>query len=303
MTDQIWANSIRFYAETFPRSGVPVGDVFTIPIGPAAAAKRVDVWAGRTDFFRNAAPMQPLLAYYEGKMTLSVGIAFLAFILKAHASQDGLDWRFDRNAPTPTFALEIQTADDAFGFFGVAFSEIQVGMDPPELAILDLTFFALDRRTIDVLTTATADLYSEPLAANRCCLAFTTGTWGADPRVDDFLDGVFSSQLYFSRRDLEPARFMPDGRAAAYTSAPWRIMADINLAWSELVRTAKTRALGKLKVFIGAAGADLVLTAGSVSMFSDPDPIKSIDFREENLMVDCHQDSSGSVLSFRDNSF
>lgn len=303
MTEQIWANEIRFYRETSPRSGTPDGTVWLIPVGPAAAARRVEGWSGRTDVFRQPHPLTPMHEYHEGRMSFTVGLKMLAWLLREHASDRGVDgFAFDRNTGTPTFCLEIQTPSDAFAFRGVAFNEIQIGATPPELLVLDVSWMALDRVEIDELTAATGDLYSAPEPSNRSVMAYAAGAWGADPRVDDFYPGSYAIQLFLTRRDLAPAQFMPDGRPERFSSAPWRVMADMKSAANDLTRQAKTRAAGRLALFLGDDGIDLELIADNASFYTNEEPIKAVDFREEGVMVEMHPDATGSLLNFRDNS-
>ncbi len=302
-TEQIWANQLRFYRETSPRSGVPDGDVWTLPVGPAASARRTEAWGGRVDVFRNPQPLLSLHEYHEGRMAFTVGLRFLGWLLTLHATaQGGNVWTFDRNAPTPTFALEVQTQTDAFVFRGIGFNEIQIAATPPELVTLDLSFIALDRQPIVALTAATGDLYSAPVPSNVCVMAYTSGNWQAVPRVDDFYTGAYGVQFYLTRRDLAPSQFMPDGRPERQTSVPWRVMADVRSAATALTRQAKTRATGRIGLFLGALGHDLQLVADVATLFSQEDPVKATDFREESLMVEMHPDPAGSLLSVRDNS-
>lgn len=301
-TEQIWANQLRFYRETAPRSGVPSGTVWTIPVGPAAAARRTDYWGGRVDVFRNPQPLIPLHDYHEGRMSFSVGARMLGWLLSEHATEVAGNLEFDRLVPSPTFCLEIQTESDAFAFRGIAFHEIQIAAVPPELCVLDLAFLALDRIAIDDLTAATGDLWSDCLAANVCALAYSSGAWGVNPRVDNFHEGTFSAQIFLTRRSLAPAAFEPDGRPTRFTSVPWRVMADLKVQQSTLTQQAKTKATGRLALFLGPAGASLDLVGESVSLFSNDDAVKAVDFREESLMVEFHPDARGSLLSVRDTS-
>lgn len=301
--EQIWANQVRLFRETAPRSGIPDGDVLTLPLGPTASARRVEGWGGRVDVFRNPQPLTPMHEYHEGRMTLTVGVKVLSWLLREHLTDIGGDqFRLDRNAPTPTFCLEVETPSDAFAYRGLAFNEIGIGAAPPELVALDLAFIALDRIVIDDLSPAALDLWSEPEPSNRAVMAYAAGAWGADPRTTDFYPGSYAVQVFMTRRDLAPAQFMPDGRPERISSSPWRVMADIASEANDLTRTAKVRATGRLALFLGTDGQDLELAFESCTFFTNEEPVKSADFREESLMVEMHPDPNGSLLNFRDNS-
>jgi len=298
--EQIWANQLRIYRETEPRSGVPLGDVLDLPCGPAAVSREIEAWLGRLDVWRNPPPQTIAHERYSGRMTISCGRAFLVWFLTQHTSASGGGFNLDRQAPAPTFCLEVETeAGDLFQFRGMACDEIQLTLEPMQIVNLDLSWQILQRLPLDELTAATLDFPDPVVPAYVCGAAWTSGAWGSDPRIDNPV-ATYRASLFFTRRDLRPCQYHADGVPTRFNSVPWRVIAELKVPRGTVVDAAKSRAVGKLGIFIGPDGADLEFLA-NVTAYATTDPIKARDHREETLSVEMHPDTTGSLIFMRDN--
>lgn len=298
--EQIWANKLRFYKETAPRSGVAVGDILAIPSGPAAVAREVDTWIGRLDVWRNPQPQTVGHEYHTARISVTVGRRFLAWFLGHHAPPNGGVMKFDRRVPAPTFCMEIETEKgDRFRFLGMALTEGQLTFEPATLVNFDMNFEILERRALDELTPATLTFSDPSIPGGICSAAWTFGAWGADPRIDDKLV-AYAVNLYLTRPNLQVCQFNANGVPTRFTSSPWRILAEVRVPRGDLAAAAKSRAVGKLGVFIGPDGADLEFLTIATA-YSTGDPVKAWDHREEVLSVECHPDAFASMLFVRDN--
>lgn len=303
MTEQIWANQLRFFEETGPRSGVAAGPVFDLQTGPTAAARRVVSWSMRSDAFRQPKPHRAIHEFQEIRQSFTPSASFLAWLIARQASTAGTVTRFDRKKQAPTFCMEVETeGGERFRFLGMAAQEIEIAMEPMRAVTLDLSWIALERQPMTAeLTTPTDEQSDAMMAAVDGSTSYSATTWGSDIRNDDALT-CFAATLFFTRRDLNPSAFMPDGIPRRFTSAPWRCMAELRVPNSALVMAARTRATGRMGIFFGIDGEDVEFIGNNITAFTDADTIKADDLREETLMVEFHADVTGALIEMRDNS-
>ncbi len=298
--EQIWANKLRFFKETAPRSGVVDGDVIDLPSGPAAVSREVEEWVGRLDVWRNPSPLLAAHEHHSAKITVSVGRGFLVWFLAQHASVSGNVMNFDRRAPNPTFCMEVETElGDRFQFRGMAAVEMQIGLIPMQIVNLDIVFDILERRTLDELRPATREFRDPVIPAAICSASWAFGPWVGDPRTGNKLE-TYVASFYLTRRNLRACQYNAEGIPTRFTASPWRVLAELRLPSGPLSLAAKTRALGRIGFFIGPDGADLEFMAPAAA-YATADPIKAWDHREEVLSVEMSPEASGSLLFVRDN--
>lgn len=306
MTEQVWANQLRFYHED--AEGTPGGDVLALPVGPAAASRRIEAWERRIDVFRRSQPATPIHEYHEGRMAFTPSLALLGFLLGFLAERtDGLDGQvlsnFKRSNWTPTATLEVETEDgDRFKFTGIAIGELQIVVEPKRPLQVEVQFYALKREVMAGSLTAVTgdDLGGGIHPAFQSTFAWAAGAWGADPKTDDAIT-TFAVQLLFSRQKLRPAMFNAAGTPTRYTSAPWRVSWDVRVPDGDLAQAAKTTAAGGFRLYLGSGSKDLQFHALNVRAYGESDPLKARDFRDESIIADTHPGSDGSLVEIIDN--
>ena len=296
--EQLFATSTRLFQETSIRSGQKTGDVVEPPFSDGAVARTVLKFDQKTTPFRHKLARNPLHEAFQLRASFEVGPEFLAFLIEPHL-RAGVS--LDHNSPDPTFSLQVESEDgDRFAFNGLAVREIQISFVARGVLTLNVGFVALDRVQLSgSLEEITLELPPNFLAGRQCDVVGKSGAL-AD-RDSDRLPAR-TAEL-FIRRDLSAAQFEADGRPSRFNRGPWRAIGEIVTPADAFTESASNSFVdGSAAFFLGEPGSEIQIQLdNSVRFLTDTDPLKADDFRDHRVIFEAEPDSSGSILTFKNN--
>ena len=304
MIEQIFANSTRFFLEDAIGSGSPSGNVVEPRLVAAAAGRNVAAWEARTTPFRVPSVRQPIHNYWNVRTSLELSAELLETILTEHMTliSSGV-YRLDRESPSPTFCLQVETEDgDLIDFRGLAMSDLSIKIANNQIGSVEITWLALQRLTgnaLDAIVEVTpAATPAAAVGPGDVAIALVDGSLAADTRSD--VVTTFGADFFLTRPGLQITNFDPNGIPQGYNGSPWRITGSISALWDSLADSAASdRISGAAGLLIGADGADLDLRFEEVSAYLDGETIKADDFREARYLIEVFGDSSASLLELR----
>jgi hypothetical protein len=299
-TESLFATATRFFQETAAGNGTATGEVIELPLTGAAAARRVIAWEQQTTPFRLNNQRAPIHQVYELRTSHEVNLWLAAWLLERHMTLDAGVYYLDREAPEPTFAMQLQSEDgDLIDFKGMALVELQISVSARRVVTMECTWSALSRGTGTALEAVTAVYETEMVPSTGAAVAIVEGLLAADSRTD--VIDCHSAELFFSRKDLAAVNYEADGQPGAYNSGAWRVVGEAMVPASALTEVGQGRIVGGWALLLGLDGADLDFRVNTATGYVVQDPIKADDFREQTILLEAAGDSRGSLIELRDN--
>lgn len=302
MTESLFANRTRLFVEDGIGTGIATGEVIEPPLVAAAAARRILAWDQRINAFRVPEPRTPLHQSYELALSFEVNPWLAGWILNRHMTSSGGNWILDREAPEPTFSLQVETeGGDRIGFAGMAMIELLITFSSRSLVTIDTRWHAMSRDgTLGALEAVTNTYETTLTEPNDIAVAVALGSLAADSR-DDIISS-YGGTVVISRQDLQLAQFDAGGQPAGYTRAPWRVIGDVDLPDGALPETGRDGIQGAWAMLLGPDGQDIDLRASEASIWVEGETIKADDFRDAKALWEAHPEQNrGSILEMRDN--
>lgn len=291
MTESLFATSTRFFAESTTGTGVPTGQVIELPLVGAAAARRVIAWETQLTPFRQPTVRAPLHAAFAVRTSHEANAWLISWLLTRHMTEDAGTYYLDREAPEPTFCLQMETEDgDLVEFRGMALQELQVSVTGRRVVTVECTWAALSRAA-DVALRATTDANETTLVPSSTVeAALVAGSLQPDP-ADDAVP-AYSAELFVRRPDLRQVNYQPDGQPDGHTRSPWRVVGELVGPWGSLADTAAQQLTGAIALLIPG----VTLVCRSVGAYVTNEAIKADDFRDAAFLIESAGDSRGSLL-------